>query len=192
MCLAFHIGEIGAGVVLRYRSFAARGHEFATREMRANFQQVASGKNSGAFDQCRFRCVLVRHHERAAIAARAAHHRQRAAYRAQLSRQRKLAREFIIGEIASGHLAGRREYAQRNRQVEAPAFFRQIGRRQINGDVPRRKFEARILQCGAYAVFRLFDFRFGQANDGKTRQPVGEMGLDRDERCVHSCQRAAV
>ena len=107
--------------------------------MRANFEQAARGVHAGAFDERRFGCILMRDDERALIAAGAVHHRQRAAYRAQFAGQCQLARKFVTFKTVGRELAGSGENAQGDRQIEPPALFRQVGRRQVDRDPPRRQ-----------------------------------------------------
>ena len=119
-------------------------------------------------------------------------HRQRAAYGTQLARQREFACEFVLLQFAAGNLPTCNENTQRDRQIESSALFRQIGGRQIDGDAPLRKFEARVEQCGAHAILALFYFRLGQADDSERGQSVCQMHFHSDQRCLHAGQRTGV
>ena len=55
------------------------------------------------------------------------------------------------------NLAGGREDADRDRQIVAARLLGQIGGREIDGDLARRKFELRVLQRRAHAIARLLD-----------------------------------
>jgi hypothetical protein len=72
------------------------------------------------------------------------------------------------------------EDAERDRQVEAPAFLAQLGRCEVDRDAPRWKLEARVHERRANAVAALLHFGVGKADDGERRQAVGEVHLDRN------------
>jgi hypothetical protein len=94
--------------------------------------------------------------------------------------------------MIGGDLLRCRQYAERNRQVETSAFLRQIRRRKVNRNAPRREFETSVLQGGTHAIFGLLNFRLGQPDNGKTRQAIGEMRLNRNERRIHAGQGTAI
>jgi hypothetical protein len=96
-------------------------------------------------DKRRFRRIRLRQHERAAVAPRSEHHRQRSADGAKRAAQCELAREFVSRERRKRDLPGRRENAERNGQVEAARFLGQVRRREIDRDLARRKLELRVL-----------------------------------------------
>jgi hypothetical protein len=131
-------------------------------------------------------------HECTAVATRGQHHRERAANGAQLAGQRQLAREFMAREGRSGNLSAGGEDAERDGQVEASGFLRQVGRRQVHRHLPRGKLELRVLQRSTHAVARFAHLRLGQADQVHARQPVGQMHLDRHHRRIHPRKRAAV
>jgi hypothetical protein len=97
-----------------------------------------------------------------------------------------------LRKVLARQLVGCDQDAQGDRQVEAAAFLGQIRRCQIHGDAPCGKFKARILQRGPHAVLRFFNLRLRQADDGETRQAIRKVRLDRNERRIHSGERAAV
>ena len=72
------------------------------------------------------------------------------------------------------------EDAERDRQVEASRLFRQVSRREVDGDALGGKVEAAVLYCSAHAVACFLDFGLGQANQREGRQAVREMHLDGD------------
>ena len=83
-------------------------------------------------------------------------------------------------------MSGRGEDAERDGQIEAPAFLGQIGGSEIDGDAARGKIELAVLQRGAHAILAFFDFGFRQTHDGEVGQAVGEMHLDGDQSGFHS------
>ena len=131
-------------------------------------------------------------HESAPGALCADRHRQRAPHGAQLSAERELAREFETAQRVSRKLAGRGEYAERDRQIEAAGFLRQIRGREVDRDVARGKLEVRVLQRRAHAIARFLHFGFRQADDGEARKTIGEMHFHRDRRRVHAREGPAV
>ncbi len=90
------------------------------------------------------------------------------------------------------NLPGRGQDAERDRQIEAAGFLRQIGRREIDGDPARRKFELRILQRRANAIARFAHLGLRQTDQVHGRKPAGQMHLDGDSRRVDAGQRTAV
>ena len=83
--------------------------------------------------------------------------------------------------------------AERDRQVEAARFLRQVGRREVDRDaLVVRELEAAGQQRGAHPLARLLDLGVGEADQGEARQAVGEMHLDGDRGRVEAVERAAV
>jgi hypothetical protein len=113
---------------------------------------------------------------------------QRAAYRAQIARQRKLAGELEGVERIGLQLPAGRQDAQRNRQVETAGLLGQIGGRQVDRDAPVGKFELAVEQCRAHALAALADFGIGQPDDIEGGQAVREVDFDGDGRCLDSSQ----
>ena len=160
-------------------------------QVRADLEKRARGMHRRVGNERRLGRARARQHERAPVVARREHHRERTAHRAELARQRELARELVAIECSGRDLAARREDAQRDRQVEAAALFRQVGRREVDGDLARREIEVRVLQRGAHAVARLADLGLGQPDDVDRRQPAAEVHLDVDRRRGETRERAA-
>ena len=77
------------------------------------------------------------------------------------------------------------------RQVEAGSRLAHVGGREIDGDAPRREFKPRVLYRRAYAIARLLDFGFGQTDERKCRQAIGQMRLDHHLGRVHAGQGPA-
>ena len=142
--------------------------------------------------QSGFLGIVSGQHERPPVLAGFVGHRQSPAYRAQFAGQRQLAGKFVVLELLLRQLPGSRQDAQRNRQVETPAFLGQVGGRQIDGDASRRKFVTRIEQRGTHAIFAFLHFRLRQADDGEARQTVGQMGFGHHRRRFHAGEGAAV
>jgi len=66
---------------------------------------------------------------------------------AQITRQTEFAEKFERVEICGGpDLPARNEHAHGNRKIETPAIFGQVGGREIDGDAPSGKLEARVDQ----------------------------------------------
>ena len=168
--LALDVGEVGVIGTARIgrRDVAAQARiGIGSGKMRANLQQRVGRKDRRIAYQRRFVGIHARQDEGALLAAGIAGtvhregHRQRTADRPQFARQRQLAGKFVLVELIGRHLARCRQYAERNRQIEAPGFLGEIGRRQIDRDAACRKLETGVLQRRAYAVLRFFHFGIG-------------------------------
>ena len=166
--------------------------QFASGQVRRHLQQRLRRIHGGIFHQGGFGGIRLRQDKSAPAVHRAIGHGQRAAYRAQLAGQRKFSRVFVFGEFAGRYLSGRGEYAECDRQIEAPAFLGQIGGSEVDCDAARGKIELAILQRGAYAVFAFLHFSFRQADNREVGQTVGDVDLDGDQRCFHAGQCTAV
>ena len=78
--------------------------------------------------------------------------------------------------------ADRRHQAERDRQVVVAAFLGQVGRREVDGDSPRRQRKPRGDQRRAHPLARLGDRLVRQADNGKRRQPGRDLHLHVDAR----------
>ena len=105
--LAAHVGEVGSSIVRSrgQRRRRRRRQRRARRKVRAHREQRARAVHRGIAHQRGFACRMLGQHERAAVAARAQRHGQRAAHGAQLAGQRELAREFVASEVAASESA---------------------------------------------------------------------------------------
>ena len=65
------------------------------------------------------------------------------------SPESEFAGEFVTVEPVCRDLAGGGEDAERDRQVEAAGFLRQVGRGEVDGDAAGREFETGIDDRGA-------------------------------------------
>ena len=161
-------------------------YRFPSGEVRRNLQQRLRRMHGRVLNQCGFGSIRLRQDEGAPAVRCPIGHCQRAADRAQLAGQRKFPGIFVFGEFIGGDLSGRGEYAERDGQVEAPAFLGQVGGSEVDRDAPGGKIKTAILQRGAHAVLAFFDLGFRQAHDGEVGQAVGEMHLDGDQGGFHS------
>ena len=180
----------GSAAGLAQGALFERRQHGAAGQVPTDGQQRIGGMHHDVAHQRGFAGGCRRQHERAAVAARAQHHGERAADGAQLAGQRELAGELVALERRRGDLPGGREDAQGDRQIEAPRFLGQIGRREIDRDTPRRKFELRILQRGAHAIARFAHLGVGQADEVERRKSIREVDLDFDGRRRNACQCA--
>jgi hypothetical protein len=87
-------------------------------------------------------------------------------------------------------LARRRQNADRDREIVAARLLGQVGGREIDGDLARRKFELRVLQRSAHAIARLLDLGVRKPDEIERGKPAGEMNLDGDERGVETREPA--
>ena len=76
--------------------------------------------------------------------------------------------------------ADRRHQAERDRQVVVAAFLRQVGRRHVHGDAPRRQREPGGDQRGAHPLARLGHRLVGQADHVEGRQTGRDLHLHVD------------
>ena len=75
-------------------------------------------------------------------------------------------------------VTGRREDAERDRQVERRARFADVGRREVDGDAVRREFEAGVADGAADAIAALADARVRQAHHRERGQAERHVDLD--------------
>lgn len=159
--LAFHFAEIRVDM----RSSARRRLEARqlrlAAQMRHHLQQRSRRKNVRALGKRSLGRIALGHHERTPGGPRLQCHGKRAAHRAQLARERKLTYEFMRCERLGRDLTARRQYAERNRQIEAAGILGQIGRRKIDRDAARGKLELRVVERGAHAILGLAHLGIG-------------------------------
>ena len=89
-------------------------------------------------------------------------------------------------------MLGGGEDRQRYRQIVTPAFFRQIGGRQIDGDAPGGKGETVVDQGTAYPIARLFHRGFRQTDQRQAGQAIADMHLHRHGRGLNADDGAAI
>ena len=95
-------------------------------------------------------------------------HGECAADRPQIPSERELAGEFVFVEAICGQLPGGGQYAKGDGQVETPALLGQVGRREVDREPARGKFETRVHQRRAYPVAAFLYLGLGEADDGET------------------------
>ena len=106
-------------------------------------------------------------------------HGERAAHRAHLARERKLADH---GGVRRQRLClpGSDENAEQDREIVHGAGLFPVGGREIHGDAADGKVESAVFHRGAHALARLLYGGVGQTDKIKLRQPAGEKDLRRD------------
>ena len=178
---------------------AARIGGFAGQERAHDVEQVAGAAHREAADQRRLVGAGVRQHQRArAFGALALRCSARAIASAPRTGRSSPPSDSSPAnskrvEPRGVDLPGGGEDAERDRQVEAARFLRQVGRRQADRDaLVVRELEAAGLQRRAHALARFLDLGVGQADQREARQAVGEMHLDRHRGRLEAAQGAAV
>jgi len=163
------------------------------RQMGADIEQAARRQNGGTGNQRRLIGTRCRQDERAPGPGGGQAHRQGAAHRPQLAGQRQLAGKFMNVQLfrPDGQLTRGNQDPQRNRQIEAARLLGQIGRRQIDGDAPRRKIKPAVLQRRPHPLAGFLDFRFRQADQRQRRQAAGQVYLNRYLGCLQPGQGTA-
>ncbi len=123
--------------------------------------------------QCSLVTILLRHDDAAAGATGRDCRRQCAAHRSYLTEQAELTDHLESLEALCGQRAGARKYSERDAEIETTTLFRQIGRREIDGDLALGKLEAAGLN-GAFHAFARFAHRgLGQPDHRKPGQAAG-------------------
>ena len=103
----------------------------------------------------------------------------------------ELAEKFVPVEPLARRLTRRGEYAQRDRKIEPPTVFGQVGRREIHRDASSRKFESGIGQRGPHSLFTFANRGGRQTDDGENRQPGAEVHFNRNRRRAQANLRPA-
>ena len=88
--------------------------------------------------------------------------------------------------------SGRRQEAERDRQVEADPFLPHVRRGQIDGDPLEREHEPRVPDRRANALPALAHRRIRQADRGERRQPLAHVDLDPHERRLDAGEAGGV
>ena len=84
---------------------------------------------------------------------------------------------------------GRREDAERDRQIERGAGLAHVGRRQVDGDPVRRKLEAGVANRDLHTLAALADARVRQADHRERRQAERDVDLDVNRAGLHAEDR---
>lgn len=189
--LAAHVGEVGRCVRGRCRRWRRWCQRRLPGEVGADGEQRRRGEDVALPGQRRFAGARHRQDEGLAVAGCLQRHGQRAAHRAQLAGEREFAGKFMAGQAGRRNLPAGGEDAEGDRQVEAPGFLGQVGRGQVYGDAAGGVLEAGIDDRGTDAVACLANFGVGQADQGQSGQPVGQVHLDGDRRRVEAVESPA-
>jgi len=191
--LAVHIGKIEIIARPLGRAALKFGRDrFLPGQMRAHLEQMHGRNDFDTLDQRRLGGVVSGQDQLALVIARLNRNRQHAIDRPQFPAERKLADAFELQKLGARNLTGSRQNAERDRKIEAPAFLRQIGRRQIDRDALSRKLESRVLNRAAHPVLAFLDRRFRQPDDIQRRQAVRDIDLDHHQRRFDAGAPAAV
>jgi len=91
-------------------------------------------------------------------------HGQNSGDGAQASVESEFADKQKSAEIGDAQRAVRAENSKSDGQIEARAFFFEIGGREVDGDEGRRNQIAGVLDCGANAVAAFADSGIGQTD----------------------------
>ena len=86
------------------------------------------------------------------------------AHRPQLPAERELTAERAVLERLTGHLATRREHADRDREVESRSCLPQVGGREVHRQPLQRELEPGVQKRCAGALARLPDSTVRQTN----------------------------
>ena len=121
----------------------------------------------------------------AALARRMRGGEQHAADRPELAGETELAVELACcSSVFSREFAlpGRQQDAERDGQVVAAAFLRQIRGREIHRDAAGGNSKPAVDERGAHALLAFAHRGFGHADDGERGQPAAEVHFDVDAR----------
>ena len=161
------------------------GQALLAVQVGTNLQQMLGGQHFATGEQG-FLTVAGRQHQLAPGLPAGDRDRQRAGDGPQLAGQCQLADELVLSQFVRGDLAGRRQNAERDRQIKATAVFRQISRGEVDGDALGGEVELGRQQGRADPILALFDRRFRQADDAETGQAGRQMGLNDHLRGLHA------
>ncbi len=170
----------------------ASGQVFACAQMGAYGQQGVGREDDRVLHQCGLGGARDRQHECAPATLCLQHHGERTADRTQLTGEGKFSRELVSVEIVLRNLARGGQNAERDGEVESPAFLGEIGRCEVDGDAAGGEIESGVLQRRAHAVARLAYLRLRQTDDREARQTVTQVHLDGHQGGFHSGLGAAV
>jgi hypothetical protein len=93
--------------------------------------------------------------------------------------ERQLAEEHDLGNMPALDGTGRRQDAERDREIERGAGLADIGRREVDGDPVRRELEPRVADRAADTIAALAHTRVGQAHHREHRHAEGHVDLRR-------------
>ena len=134
-------------------------------EVLAELQQAGEGQNPQVLHTCRFTGIGGWQGEAVSGSRCGQGCRQDTLDRAKFAGKRQFANEFVLLQFLPVNLAACGEDADGNRQVEAAALFRQVGRSQVDGDPSRRKLEIGVGNGGPDPFTTLLYGLFGEPDD---------------------------
>ena len=106
----------------------------------------------------------------------------------------ELADQDEVGDVLDGERAVGSEDADGDGEIEAGAFFLEVGGGEVDGDAGGGEVEAGVLDGGADAVARLADGGVGEADGGEglfLGLDAGEVDFDVDDVCVDAVDGGA-
>jgi len=191
--LPLNLGEVGVGQHLAQQPLRLEGLDRGRSvEVRGDLEQVIRGVDHQTGRQAGFLRIGPGHQQCASGFARRQGSGQYTLHRTQRSGERQLAEAFETLQTVTRDLRTGGKNAQGDREIEATAVFRQIGRGEIERDATGGKIEAGGQNRAAHTVLAFLDGGFRQADQSERGQAVGQMRLDRDGRRLHTDLSAAV
>jgi hypothetical protein len=103
--------------------------------------------------------------------------------------ERELADHERVVDRAAFQFAGRRQQAERDRQVEGGARLAHVGRGEIDRDAVRRKLVSRVPDRGFHSMVALANGRIGKADHREAREAKRDVHLDVHGKCLDSKER---
>ena len=187
-----HVHGILRGVGQHRARVHAHGRErFRHVDEVHGLRQIAHGEHVDPLDDRGLARIGFRHdHGLDLVLARRQRRRERAAHRAHLPVERKLAEKNVLVEPLAEERALAAQNRKRHREIEGRAFLANVGGRQIDRDALKRKIVAAIFQRGLDAFAAFLHGDVGQADDieiaGLARADVHlhfhEVGVDAKHR----------
>jgi len=110
----------------------------------------------------------------------------------QCAIQCQLTEKLVFAHVCRWQLIRSNQYAQRNRQVETPAFLGQVCGRQVDGDTAVRELETGVEQGAAHPILAFPYCCLGHADNVESGQAIGEMGFHPNQGCLYAGYRPAV
>ena len=99
----------------------------------------------------------------------------------ELAFERELARERVAHDRRRGHLARRREYPDRDRQVEPGSVLAEARRSEVDDHAAERPLESGALDGRTHAVARVVHRRAGETGEDERRESATDVRLDGHE-----------
>ena len=145
-------------------------------------RQVRGTQNAQALHHTRLGKVFFGEHQRVEAGTPSGErHRQRSTHRPDRALQTQLAQDRDATQPLAGDLAGRRQDAEGDRQVEGGAVLADVGRGEIHRDALQGKRVAGIGERRVHPLAPFLHRALRQSHRRERRQAVGDVGLDVDE-----------